>query len=156
MSKKLRKKNTGSTLIEVLVAILVVGLVITAVMLSITYSVKNSAEARYREVASQMAQDAMEVVVLRRQVDTWSDFYNKQTTGIYCVSGATLTYLSSGNCPTVTNGSKTFTRFIQFKNKSTTASGTDSFVAKVTVQWTSDSNVTQNVEIEQKFYEQAI
>jgi type IV pilus modification protein PilV len=148
-----KKHTTGSTLIEVLVAILIVGLVITGVMLSITYSVKNSAEARYREVASQLAQDGMEVVKLRREVDEWSEFaaYAPAT---YCLDTSVATLNDVGSCTNnVTNSSKTFTRSVQLTKTVTTP---ETVTATVTVSWQSDSNQPMNVQITQRFLERII
>lgn len=155
VSNKNNKKNTGSTLIEVLVAILIVGLVITAAMLSVTYSIKNSAEARYREVASQLAQDGMEVVVLRREIEQWSQFsgFNNAT---YCLPQNSPKFGSSPTNPSTDCGfivqNKTFYRYLTKSYDS----GTGVVTAKVTVEWKSDSNTTQNVEISQQFRDRAI
>jgi type II secretory pathway pseudopilin PulG len=64
----------GSALIELLIATLVVGVVITAVASGLTYSVKNTAESRSREVATSLAQEGLEF--LRRERDTkgWTFF----------------------------------------------------------------------------------
>ena len=143
----------GSTLIEVLVAILIVGLVVTGVMLSITYSVKNSAEARYREVASQLAQDGMEVVKLRREVDEWSEFQD-YAPGTYCLATSVAALSTAPPCTdNVTNASKRFTRSVVI-----TKAGTNPQIvtATVTVTWQSDSNVNMNVQITQQFRERII
>ncbi|PIR61770.1 MAG: hypothetical protein COU66_02035 [Candidatus Pacebacteria bacterium CG10_big_fil_rev_8_21_14_0_10_44_11] len=154
----LRKSKllTGSTLIEVLIAIVVVGLVVTGVMLSISYSVRNSAESRYREVASQLAQDGMEVVILERQSEAWSKFSLRN--GIYCISPTAVslsdTAQSISTCSTgsylITNGNKTYTRYVNI----TPDSG--AMKAIVTIIWKSESNIDQHVEITQRFQDRAI
>jgi type IV pilus modification protein PilV len=146
----------GSTLIEVLVAILIVGLVVTGVMLSITYSVKNSAEARYREVASQLAQDGMEVVKLRREVDEWSEFQD-YAPGTYCLATSVAALSTAPPCTdNVTNASKRFTRSVVMSKVAATPSTPQIVTATVTVTWQSDSNVNMNVQITQQFRERII
>lgn len=159
-----KKLQHGSTLIEVLVAIVIVGLVVTGVMLSITYSIKNSTEARYREVASQLAQDGMEIIKLRREVDQWSVFFSRAsspTPWFYCLPKTTnpTTVLNSHLTDAHTcadnfkNGNKDFTRYVEL----TKTNGTPQKVtAKVTVEWDSQSNKPMNVEITQEFLERVL
>ncbi|PIY78952.1 MAG: hypothetical protein COY81_05220 [Candidatus Pacebacteria bacterium CG_4_10_14_0_8_um_filter_43_12] len=149
-----QRLNSGSTLIEVLVAIVVVGLVVTGVMLSISFSIKNSAEAQYRETASQLAQDGMEIIKLRREVDPWSSFSGRST-GDYCLSSETNPALGSAvadgsNCSAVTKLNKPFTRYVEIASTPTIVT------AAVVVEWSSDSNTAQHVRITQTFQERAI
>lgn len=146
-----KKFNTGSSLIEVLIAIVVVGLVVTGAMISISYSMRNSAEARYREEASQIAQDGMEVVKLRREIDSWSTFYTAAGTSPRGICANVVTY--SGSTCNITAGNKTFTRSVTF----TRAAGPPQMVtAVVTVTWPSESNQTMTVTIEQQFSERIL
>lgn len=151
-----KKNKTGSTLIEVLVAIVVVGLVLTGIMLSITYSVKNSAEARYREVASQLAQDGMEVVKLRREIDPWSTFFGYASTSSRRYICSDTTILTTTTTCSFQNGNKQYTRYVVLTRTAATVSDPATVQAKVTVEWNSDSNQLQNVEIFQEFRERVI
>lgn len=151
-----KKKNSGSSLIEVLVAIVVVGLVVTGAMLSISYSIKNSSEARYREVASQLAQDGMEVVKLRREVDQWSVFYgvaNNSTPRFLCEGTRVLTNTTS--C-TVNVSNKNYTRYVELSRVAATASTPAIVTATVTVEWRSDSNALMDVAVTQEFRERIL
>lgn len=76
----------GSSLIELLIAIVVVGTIVTAVAFALTQSVKNTAETRYRELASTMAQDVIDVMRKEREVQGWVPFYGYFSDGttLYC------------------------------------------------------------------------
>jgi prepilin-type N-terminal cleavage/methylation domain-containing protein len=146
-----KRLNKGSSLIEVLVAIVIVGLVVTGAMISISYSMRNSAEARYREVASQLAQDGMEVVKLRREIDPWSTFYTAAATTPRGICDNDVDY--NGSACGVTLGNKAYTRSVSFSR----AAGPPQMVtAIVRVTWQSESNQTMSVDIEQQFSERAL
>lgn len=157
MSCKIRL-NSGSTLVEVLVAIFIVGLVVTGAMLSIAYSVKNSAEARYREAATQLAQDGMEVVKLRREIEQWDTFDNRN--GTYCLSNLSSGAIGGGivdgsNCAVATeqpNDKKSYVRYVIISSTTTPPTVT----ATVVVEWTTDGNIEQDVEITQVFQERVL
>lgn len=157
MSTRFKFFQQGSTLIEVLVAIVLVGLVVTGIMLSITYSVKNSSEARYREVATELAQGGMEIVKLRREVDPWSTFYgyaSNSTPRFLCWSGTALTVTTA--CTgggIITNNGRVYTRYVVL---SRAAGPPQSVKATVTVEWNSDSNALMNVELTQEFKERVL
>lgn len=163
---RLHKNNTGSSLIEVLVAVLVVGLVVTGVMMSITYSVKNSAEAQYRETASQLAQDGMELVKLRRDVQQWFDFVGVAD-GNYCLgdpsgfnsvtvplifSAANKEVNPSDDCTAFTVQNVTYQRYVEI----VVAADDSNVKATVVVEWDSGSNDSRDVRITQTFRERAI
>lgn len=69
-----KKNQSGSSLIEVLVAIAVVGVVLTAIAFSLSFSVKNSAQAEYRQIGSRYAQQAMEIIREQRSLLVWGAF----------------------------------------------------------------------------------
>lgn len=64
----------GSTILEVLVATLVVGTMLTAIAASLTHSIKNSAEAEYRKVATRLAQESLEIFRKEKYIRTWTAF----------------------------------------------------------------------------------
>lgn len=68
------KPQTGSTLIEVLIATIVVGVILTGVVGALTSSLKNSSEAQNRQVATRLAQEALEVFAQHRAVSSWTGF----------------------------------------------------------------------------------
>jgi len=67
-------KQAGFSMIEVLMALVVVGLVLTAVAGMITNSVKARADARYRQIANEIAQDVIEKCRYEQATRTWEDF----------------------------------------------------------------------------------
>ena len=79
-------KNTtkGSSLIEIIIATAVVGSILTAVAMALTFSIKSTAEANYRSVATTKAQEAMEVFRREKTLLGWADFYS--------VAGGASTY----------------------------------------------------------------
>lgn len=71
---QLTHKKDGFSMIEVLMALVVVGLVLTAVAGMITNSTKARADARYRQVANEIAQDFIEKCRQEQALNKWSDF----------------------------------------------------------------------------------
>ncbi len=98
--------QAGQSIIEVLVAIAVVGVVLTTIASGLTYSVKNTAEARYRSVATALAQDAVEVFRRERSILGWESFYEVFVGApdqVYCfntlpANSAAFVALSEGAC----------------------------------------------------------
>lgn len=91
MTNKLQKlylntKQNGSTIIELLIATAIVGAVITAVAIALTYSIKNNAEVRYREAATTLAQQGMEMFRRERERQNWGTFYTNLDAGTHCLN----------------------------------------------------------------------
>ena len=87
-NKSQNKYQQGSTLIEVLVAILIMAIVLTGLATALTYSLKNSAQADYRQVATRQAQDVIEILRKERSRLGWSGFeaaINTNSGTYYCV-----------------------------------------------------------------------
>lgn len=86
-----RTAQRGSTIIELLIATMVVALVVTAVAAGMTVSIKNQAEAHYREVATTLGQDALDVFRKERGLLGFANFrgslINNQR---YCVPSNAL------------------------------------------------------------------
>ena len=68
------KKNTGQSLVEMVVAIAVVLLVILALVAVTTVSVRNASFSRNQALATKYAQEAVEKVRAYRDQNSWSDF----------------------------------------------------------------------------------
>lgn len=73
---KHNKAQAGMGLIEVLIAVMTTALMLTAVAILMTMSIKNSAEARYREVANSRSQDVIEFFKRKRATEGWETFWN--------------------------------------------------------------------------------
>lgn len=70
-------KQAGFSMIEVLMALVVVGLVLTAVASMITNSMETRADARYRQVANEIAQKFIEQCRREQAIMKWSDFISQ-------------------------------------------------------------------------------
>ena len=92
-----RSTQTGSSLIELLIAIMVVGVVVTGVAYALTQSVKNTAESRYRELATAMAQDSIDLFRREREAQGWRAFTSLFTSFPTTIDAAVLTN-RSGQC----------------------------------------------------------
>jgi Tfp pilus assembly protein PilV len=82
--KRRSQRQLGQTIVEVLIATAVVGTVLTAVAGALTFSVKNTAQARYRALAASQAQDAVEVFRRERALLGWESFQAEINPGVYC------------------------------------------------------------------------
>lgn len=147
--KLIKKNTTGFTLVEVLVAVVIVGLVLTAIAAAISFSVKNSSQADYRQVATRYAQDAIDIIRQKRATDGWSAFTSFMTTGNdYCVAENAVK--KSSNCSSadykLTNNEAEFTRKIDVVNSTTDIQLT------VTVEW-QDGSEWRDVEVVQKLFD---
>ncbi|PIY80512.1 MAG: hypothetical protein COY80_02580 [Candidatus Pacebacteria bacterium CG_4_10_14_0_8_um_filter_42_14] len=80
-------KQAGFSMIEVLMALVVVGLVLTAVAGMITNSMKARSDARYRQVANEIAQNFIENCRQEQALKKWSDFIDQGTGS--CIGGNT-------------------------------------------------------------------
>lgn len=94
----------GQSIIEVLIATGVVGAILTAVAATLTFSVKNSAENKYRAVATTKAQEAIEVFRRERSFLGWETFVSSLGGGgVYCLNtlppdSASFTTMTSSEC----------------------------------------------------------
>lgn len=115
--KKRAKTSAGQSIIEVLIAAGVVGTILTAVAATLTYSVKNSAENKYRSVATTKAQEAVEVFRRERSFLGWETFVDALGGGgVYClntlpVTSTEFSSLTPGECTAgLAEGGTEFTR----------------------------------------------
>ena len=79
-----RLNNRGSTIIELLIAVMVVGLIVTAVANAVTFSIKNTGESRYRQVATILGQQVIEFVRGERNRKGLLNLKNTLVSGTYC------------------------------------------------------------------------
>lgn len=142
-----KTKNAGFTLVEVLVAVVIVGLVLTAIAAAISFSVKNSSQADYRQVATRYAQDAIDIIRQKRATDGWNSFYSTYLPP----SGQSRCLQSNGKLTSTpcaawnTNGTN-YTRVIKVDKTTGTATIT------VTVSW-QDGSATRDVTVVQKLFD---
>lgn len=80
-------RGKGSTIIELLVATSIVGLVLTALIIALTYNIRTNAEVAYRETATSLNQQALEVFKKERARFSWEDYWsNLGDSGVYCIN----------------------------------------------------------------------
>ena len=143
--------STGSTLIELLIATMIVGTIVTAVAAGVTNSVKNNAESRYREIATVLAQQAMEVMRSERSNLGWANFYDQLSDGTYCApTGMDELSDLSGNMAacTITESNYDFTRQVVL----TKTNGADPAVmVEITVSWERRAGAYSDVKVTQTF-----
>lgn len=143
--------SPGSTLIELLIATMIVGTVVTAVAAGVSNSVKNNAESRYREIATVLAQQGMEVLRTQRGALGWVPFHNTITAGTFCMpAGMTLLSQLSTNpahC-NITESNFTFNRSVVLTK---TSGANPDVTAAITVSWERSSGQSSSVLITQTF-----
>lgn len=147
MKKKL-PLQVGSTLVELLIAMMIVGTIVTAVAAGVTSSVKNNAESRYREVATNLGQQVVEILRKERSQLGWANFYGDLSTTEYCVptgADAVTDFLEESVC-TVTEANTDFTRTLTI-----TKVGGNEVIAVVVVSWLRSPGNPSQITLTQEF-----
>ncbi len=149
------KKLNGSTIIELLISLMIVGLVVTAVASASTYSIKNTGEARFRQTAATLAQEAIEKSRNEKARLGFASFGSAVGSRTYCFDtipasfDATPPMPSQGTCgtgETISLAGSEFTREVAFTTTPTIVT------VEVNVSW-SDSGNIRNVQLIQEFYQ---
>lgn len=145
MKKKLFSSIAGSTLIELLIAVMITGLVVTAVAATGLYSVKNSSEANYRVVATNLGQQVIELARGQRQILGFPTFQSQVATGTYCLNvlpDPLVPLPAPASC-----GSATFSfAGVAFQRELTVESSSAEVRLEVVVSWT-DGAQERSVEL---------
>jgi len=146
-----RSKIEGQSIVEVILGVLVVTLVLTAVAAGMSQSVKNTAESKFRNLATNYAQAGMEMFQTQRNLLGWDRFYEATGPGTYCLnvlvfSSEGYSNLPSGECAEdkIIAGTS-FTR-----EANVTVPAADSIKVEIVVTW-DDSGQTRQVSIAQDF-----
>lgn len=163
----LSNKSSGQSIIEILVATVVVGVIVTAVAIGVTYSVRNTAEIRYRETAVKLGSEVMELVSRERRRLGWTEFQEfwldlDNTEGFaeseggstHCVvpdlSGSGLDNLlatqSPPNCPSLVVAGTDFVRELTVVSFSS-----DQLVLEVGVYWTHHQPQDRSITLRQRY-----
>ena len=77
------KKGFG--LIEVLIAVMTTAIILTGIAILLSMSVRNSAEAKYREEATERSQEILEYLRRYRITEGWDVFSNYINNNDYCL-----------------------------------------------------------------------
>jgi prepilin-type N-terminal cleavage/methylation domain-containing protein len=154
--------NRGSTLIELIIAVMVVGLILTAVANAVTHSVKNTGEARFKQVATVLAQEIMENVRSEKNRVGMINLKNALISESYCfpaVPGGFNSTPPIGECNDEQGIEMAGTEF--FRNAYVVNSGVGisndpndpySMTVTVVVSWYDSANL-KSVELIQEFQE---
>lgn len=132
MVKKIFFSQKGQSIIEALIALGVAVLIVSSITVAVITSVNNSDYSKNQNLATQYAQQGMEI--LRQQAQSnWSNFSNYQGTSCLNEGSSTLTAPGSTGCGQ--NISNFFVRQVNIVQNSGSCS---SIAAKVTVSvsWT--------------------
>lgn len=93
LSKK-HNNQQGLGLIEVLIAVMTTALMLTAVAILLTMSLRNSAEARYRDIATSESQEVIEYLRRQKFILGWELFWDEIDSGseptYFCITGDQL------------------------------------------------------------------
>lgn len=159
-------KSRGNTIIEVMIAMLIIGTVMTALAITMTYSVKNTSEAQYRDIATTLASEPIEVLRYIRSTSNWQTFYNEMPAGTRCISNAVYSVgdvgtiansfvnpILSGDCAAVSvqsgSASINFSRKVTI-TKTNTNTNEISVISEVT--WSRNDAKKSDVTLEQVFH----
>jgi Tfp pilus assembly protein PilV len=147
-------RNSGQSIIEVIIATLIVGMVLTAIAAGLTLSIKNTAQTQLRELSTNFAQEGLEVFRRERNMLGWTAFLEALGNETYCLNtfpkdSAAFTSMPTGECSSGTAiAGTTFTR-----NATVSILSADSIQVQVTVEW-QEADKTNSVEVYQVFQRQ--
>ncbi len=100
--KARKKKQAGSTFIEVLVAMVVVATVLTALGSMMALSMRVAEANEMEQLAQLKAQQVLEFIRKERLVKGWNTFFSSLDNGDYCLSPLpdSIDNISPAPCPT--------------------------------------------------------
>lgn len=150
---KFAEKNSrvGQTIIEVLIAVAVVGVVLTAVASALTQSVKNTVESKYKSVATNRAQEVLEIFRRERFNLGWESFQVALSDGAYCYNSLPTTSQEFVDSATGTCVDGEIVSGVSMKREVTITSPTSvELQVEVAVSWT-DGDIERDVTINQTF-----
>ncbi len=109
LKKSIKTKNSGFTMIEILVSILLLGSALSAVSYAITLNLSNAALVRDSFVASGLLQEGVEVVTNLRDQDAFAGnaFGTSMPDGTYRVQWDSQTLIPLGGNPTLAKDAAT-------------------------------------------------
>ncbi len=93
-NNKLRMNQAGFGMVEVVVSLGIIGLILTAVASGLSFSLNNTAEAKFRGIALSKSQEVMEVIRRERTIRGWDSFVQLFAAGspgvyTYCLNTTT-------------------------------------------------------------------
>mgnify|MGYP000887159775 CR=1 FL=1 len=146
---KHRKRESGQTLLELVIALGVVAVVITALVSAVTASLRYSQATRFRSRAVKFAQEGVELTRKVRDEQPWSTFFAYTGgDGRWCLdaSGVWTDDDGNGTCPLAAGDN--FWRSVHFSWDDTE----DIMIVTVRVSW-GDRSTPSTVELVTHFTE---
>lgn len=148
------KMQKGSTIIELLIAVMVVGLITTAIANAVTYSIKNTGESRFRQVATTLGQQVIEDFRSQKNELGIINFSNTLTAGNNCYSDLDNPVVGScGDSAVISMAGADFKRdvLIGLGGSGTRIPDDPYYITiTVTVSW-NDGTSTRDIELIQDF-----
>jgi len=151
---KLQRPQAGFSIIEVLFALVLLGMVLVGIAVLMTRSLVVAADARYRNIGNDLAQEVLELYHRERTLSSWTEFTTAGA-GSHCVLSdakdfsETTTFIT-GAC--VAQG--VTVSGILFQRDVVAVSTPGKLEATVTVQWKSGRTgnlETQSIVVKQDF-----
>lgn len=141
----------GSTIIELLIAVMVVGLIVTAVANAVTYSIKNTGESRYRQVATTLGQQVIEHFRGKKNELGVKNYSDTLTAGMNCYSDiSSPTTGVCGSLQTISMAGTNFKREVLIAKGGNGSRANPYYITfTVTVSWV-DGTTTREVELIQQ------
>ncbi len=146
-------KQTGSTLVEILVAVSIIAIVLTAVSAMMSMSVKLAGSNEKKQLALQKAQEALEFFRKERLINSWHGFSTPLTDGgLYCVSSLPTSVASiSAKLGACTNNDLLEAARYSFKREAlVNFNDADNVNIEIQIRW-DDGNKTKDLSLEQNF-----
>ncbi len=148
----IKKRQSGSSLIEVILITVVVATVLTALAASISMSAKNTSENKKRSVATGFVQETLEMFFRERYALGWSSFQSALSSGTYCfnvlpIDSVSFAAASAGACDEGSTITDT-----PYQREAILTVSVDEVKVKSIVTWL-DHNQEKQVEAEQTFRE---
>jgi len=148
----MKKYQSGSSLIEVILITVIVATVLTALAASVSMSSKNTDENKKRSMATSFVQETLEIFYRERYALGWSSFQAALSSGTYCFNtlpadSASFVAASSGPCD---EGSVIIDT--PYKREAILTISADEVKVKSIVTWM-DGDQEKQVEAEQAFKE---
>lgn len=112
--KRFSPRESGQTLLEIVVALGVIAVVLTGLVTAVTASLRYGQASKYRSQGVKYAQEGLELTRKLRDTSPWADFLAYSNgSGIWCLDQAGVWTVSTGSgCPIVAGS--TFWRTITF------------------------------------------
>jgi len=129
-------QQPGQTIIEVIIATGVVVLVMTAIMAGLTLSLKNTAQAKYKALASKLAQEGIEAFRRERDLLGFESFRAGLASQTYCLPSipSQLSQFGAGTCGDADGITMTGVTFFR-QAEVVGATDNDPVVVEVSVTW---------------------